>query len=104
MHPGTDFSKFLVVFWKRLGPPLGTQIGARYKKKFGMESEIRPNLGIDIHRFGVLLPCPLYFLYDLRLFLFIVDVIGFLPCDVPLIVGSCTALLNIFAIIRELPV
>ena len=34
------------------------------------------------------LPCPLYFLKLLLLCLFIVEVIGFFPCEVPLIVGS----------------
>ena len=46
------------------------------------------NLTESIDRFRIHLPCPLYFLNDLRLDLFIVDVIGFRPMDVPFFVGS----------------
>ena len=46
------------------------------------------NLTKSIDRFRIHLPCPLYFLNDLRLDLFIVDVIGFRPMDVPFFVGS----------------
>ena len=43
--------------------------------------------------FWIHLPCPLYFLNDLRLALFIVDVIGFRPMDVPFFVGAYAELL-----------